>query len=113
MKLLLLFLLLLTRLLQEPDVLLCISPDAHAYHNRQCQGLNRCTHSIRRVARSVAIRRRKDPCDFCYPSGDGAGLGSVQPVRPQAGGQCNATTQKGSRCSRSARSGGYCYQHGG
>jgi hypothetical protein len=28
-------------------------------------------------------------------------------------GQCNAITKKGSRCSRSAKSNGYCYQHGG
>lgn len=27
--------------------------------------------------------------------------------------QCMATTRKGSRCSRSSRSGGYCWQHGG
>lgn len=29
------------------------------------------------------------------------------------GGQCNAITRKGRRCSRSARSNGYCWQHGG
>jgi hypothetical protein len=28
-------------------------------------------------------------------------------------GQCMATTKKGYRCFRSARSGGYCWQHGG
>ena len=27
--------------------------------------------------------------------------------------QCRATTKKGTRCSRSARSNGYCWQHGG
>lgn len=27
--------------------------------------------------------------------------------------QCMATTRKGTRCSRTARSGGYCWQHGG
>jgi hypothetical protein len=27
--------------------------------------------------------------------------------------QCMATTRKGYRCSRKARSGGYCWQHGG
>ncbi|WP_462278664.1 DUF5763 domain-containing protein [Ferruginibacter sp.] len=27
--------------------------------------------------------------------------------------QCQATTKKGTRCSRSSRSGGYCWQHGG
>lgn len=28
-------------------------------------------------------------------------------------GQCRAITKKGTRCSRKARSGGYCWQHGG
>ena len=28
-------------------------------------------------------------------------------------GQCNATTKKGTRCKRTARSKGYCWQHGG
>lgn len=28
-------------------------------------------------------------------------------------GQCNATTQKGTRCSRMSRSKGFCWQHGG
>lgn len=31
----------------------------------------------------------------------------------QSSSQCSATTKKGSRCSRSARSNGYCWQHGG
>jgi hypothetical protein len=30
-----------------------------------------------------------------------------------SGGQCTATTKKGTRCSRNARSGGRCWQHGG
>lgn len=29
------------------------------------------------------------------------------------GGQCKARTKKGTRCSRAARSNGYCWQHGG
>ena len=28
-------------------------------------------------------------------------------------GRCKATTKKGTQCSRSSRSGGYCWQHGG
>jgi predicted RNase H-like nuclease (RuvC/YqgF family) len=31
----------------------------------------------------------------------------------KSSGQCNATTQKGTRCSRSSRSNGFCWQHGG
>ena len=31
----------------------------------------------------------------------------------KSSGQCTATTQKGTRCSRSSRSNGFCWQHGG
>lgn len=31
----------------------------------------------------------------------------------QSSSQCSATTKKGTRCSRTARSNGYCWQHGG
>ncbi len=34
-------------------------------------------------------------------------------VNSSSGGQCGATTKKGSRCSRKASSNGYCWQHGG
>lgn len=34
-------------------------------------------------------------------------------TKSEYSGQCNATTKKGTRCSRSARSNGYCWQHGG
>ena len=32
---------------------------------------------------------------------------------PTSYGQCKAITKKGTRCSRSARANGYCWQHGG
>jgi len=40
---------------------------------------------------------------------------SQKPIEKEvkSSGQCNATTQKGTRCSRSSRSNGYCWQHGG
>jgi hypothetical protein len=31
----------------------------------------------------------------------------------KSSGQCSATTQKGTRCSRQSRSNGFCWQHGG
>ena len=31
----------------------------------------------------------------------------------KSSGQCTATTQKGTRCSRQSRSNGFCWQHGG
>lgn len=38
---------------------------------------------------------------------------SVVPKHATNGGQCMATTKAGKRCSRSARTNGYCWQHGG
>jgi hypothetical protein len=40
---------------------------------------------------------------------------SQKPIEKEvkSSGQCSATTQKGTRCSRSSRSNGYCWQHGG
>ena len=38
---------------------------------------------------------------------------SVVKPKNQSSSQCSATTKKGARCSRSARSNGYCWQHGG
>lgn len=37
----------------------------------------------------------------------------VSKPKNQSSSQCSATTKKGTRCSRSARSNGYCWQHGG
>lgn len=40
---------------------------------------------------------------------------SLTEIKPQkqSNSQCSATTKKGTRCSRSARSNGLCWQHGG
>ncbi len=38
---------------------------------------------------------------------------TVAKPKPQSSSQCSATTKKGTRCSRSARSNGLCWQHGG
>ena len=38
---------------------------------------------------------------------------TVAKPKPQSSSQCSATTQKGTRCSRSSRSNGLCWQHGG
>lgn len=35
------------------------------------------------------------------------------PPPASSGGQCRATTKKKTRCSRTAKSNGYCWQHGG
>jgi hypothetical protein len=38
---------------------------------------------------------------------------TVAKPKPQSSSQCSATTKSGTRCSRSARSNGLCWQHGG
>jgi len=38
---------------------------------------------------------------------------TVTKPKPQSSSQCSATTKKGTRCSRSSRSNGLCWQHGG
>lgn len=48
-------------------------------------------------------------------------LNAIENVSPKkietppasSGGQCRATTKKKTRCSRTAKSNGYCWQHGG
>jgi len=58
------------------------------------------------------------PVPAGYPSAPGAQ--QAPPPPPPAAvkatgqyGRCRATTQKGTQCSRNAKSNGYCYQHGG
>lgn len=59
-------------------------------------------------------------CKYCNSGGTcGVCAGTTKekkatpkPKEPESS-QCKATTKKGTRCSRNARSGGYCWQHGG
>jgi hypothetical protein len=58
------------------------------------------------------------PAEPGYPAAPA--LQQVPPPPPPAAvkttgqfGRCRATTQKGTQCSRNAKSNGYCYQHGG
>ena len=37
----------------------------------------------------------------------------AKPENSNYSGQCKATTKKGTKCSRTAKSNGYCWQHGG
>jgi hypothetical protein len=55
-------------------------------------------------------------CKYCNAGGT-CGVcssGKPAPVKAKAQStQCQAITKKGTQCSRAARSGGYCWQHGG
>lgn len=93
-------------------VMICVSKTAYAYHSYACSGLNRCTHEIVKVTLQEAKERRYKPSHICY-AGAGAGF-LASPIHSKSiSGQCQAITKNGTRCSRMARSGGYCWQHGG
>ena len=50
----------------EDQVLICISKSAYAYHSHYCSGLNRCTHTVSKVAISDAEKMGYKPFGFCY-----------------------------------------------
>jgi hypothetical protein len=123
MRLLLIVLLLINVSFSQDYVLICRGTYAYAYHRYQCSGLKHCKATIVRVTMQETLRMRRTPCENCY-------AGALAPSRVDSGasttsrsvtsssvetssGQCNATTKKGTRCSRSVRSGGYCWQHVG
>ncbi len=49
------------------SVYICVSPTGHKYHNdRDCRGLAKCTHEIRKVSKAQAIKMGYTPCKICY-----------------------------------------------
>jgi len=50
-------------------------------------------------------------CGMCAQQKKSKSTTYKSPVKTS--GRCQAITKKGTRCSRSARSNGYCWQHGG
>ena len=111
MRLLLIVLLSFLHPSQDRTVYVCTGPKAYAWHlDASCSGLNRCSAAIVKMSQADAEKQRRTPCRHCVG-------GSLVPVKAKDAaandGQCRATTKKGTRCSRSARSGGYCWQHGG
>jgi hypothetical protein len=50
----------------QANVLICLSPTAHAYHSGYCKGLNACTHKVESITINDAKGRGKDPCGYCY-----------------------------------------------
>ena len=54
------------KVISDPIVLICISPDAYAYHNHRCYGLKQCSHEIEKVRKSEALAMGRKPCGYCY-----------------------------------------------
>src|SRR5881398_2460321 len=89
---------------RQEQVFICKSDAAYAYHNKYCQGLKKCTHTITKITLAEAISLGRKPCKYCYPASSATSVDN---------GQCKAITKKGTRCSRKAGDNGYCWQHGG
>jgi hypothetical protein len=88
------------------DEMVHITKTGKRYHLSTC----RFAATAFEIARNKAIMAGYTPCKVCRPGG---------PTREQTGkpatandGRCKATTKKGTRCKRSAGSGGYCWQPG-
>ena len=107
--------------LGQDKVLLCTGKFSHSYHKKICTGLKQCGAKTIEVTIKSAIEIGKDPCDFCYGHNAGT-LNSTDKTSPNKlledrrsssspSIQCQATTQKGTRCSRKAGSNSYCWQH--
>ncbi len=48
-------------------VYVCVSPTAYAYHSdKDCGGLNRCTHEVRKETVSEAKQDGRRACKLCY-----------------------------------------------
>jgi hypothetical protein len=92
------------------SVLICRGTSSYAYHHHHCKGLKRCRALIETVTLSNAQAMGRTPCGYCYSDDPPATRQQFQ-NRP-AQGQCTATTKKGTRCSRKAKSNGLCWQHG-
>ncbi|MDB5154962.1 MAG: hypothetical protein JWR54_3713 [Mucilaginibacter sp.] len=49
------------------SVYVCVSKTGHKYHSdRDCRGLARCTHEIRKVSTEQAIKMGYSACKICY-----------------------------------------------
>lgn len=48
------------------SVYICISKGAKRYHSRECHGLARCTHEIKKVSKEQAVKLKYTPCKICY-----------------------------------------------
>ncbi len=52
---------------EESTVYICVSKTAKRYHcDRDCRGLNNCTHEVKIVTVKEAEKRGLTPCKQCY-----------------------------------------------
>ena len=67
-------------------------------------GLNTTNPDLKTSSNNSTLQQNIEPAPL---------VSTPAKVNTSSGGQCSATTKKGSRCSRKASSNGYCWQHGG
>jgi len=49
------------------SVYVCMSGSAYAYHSGYCQGLKRCTHTVKKLKKQDATDQGfSKACGFCY-----------------------------------------------
>lgn len=90
-------------------------PSPRPHHAGRCTGSSFCT------ACSNCSRCQHcsggGTCGVCAPpvrASRSTSTTTTAPAKQQLySSQCQATTKKGARCKRAARSNGYCWQHGG
>ena len=65
-------------------------------------------------------RKAQDGSEYCWQHAAKNGVSTTKTTTDSSpaksttsNGRCRATTKAGTRCTRNARSNGYCYQHGG
>ena len=109
----------------NPDtrITVFVTKSGTCYHREGCTGLRRSCIPMSLVEAAARYR----PCSVCAPPRPSAGGSQAAPqgtrrevrqATPResapAAGRCQATTKKGTQCSRAAKAGSrYCWQHGG
>jgi len=48
------------------EVLICLSPNAYAYHSHYCRGLKNCKSKVIRTTQHDAQKRGYKACKICY-----------------------------------------------
>jgi len=49
--------------INSTSVYICLSPNAKKYHfDKNCKGLQKCTHEIRKVTKEEALRKKYTVC---------------------------------------------------
>lgn len=103
---------------QQPENVY-VTKTGSKYHRATCGSLSKSKIEMpltKAAARYGACKNCKPPVPAATPATAAAGPSAkppaVQRAAPVANGRCQATTQKGTQCSRKAQAGrNYCYQH--